>query len=58
MRATASSIATIPKTVVVSGPRVLFSFKTSVVAAGAVAAEIAPKINPKEIARIKSFVAK
>ena len=32
MSATASSRATIPKTVVVRGPRVLFSFRTSVVA--------------------------
>lgn len=47
--ATASSIATMPKTVVVSGPLVRFSRKTSVVAAGAVAEEIAPKISPSAI---------
>ena len=47
--ATASSMATIPRTVVVKGPRVLFSRRTSVVAAGAVADEIEPNINPIEI---------
>ena len=54
--ATASSIATIPRVVVVKGPRVLNSFKTSVVAAGAVAEHIAPRISPKEIAVLKSFI--
>ena len=48
IRATASSIATIPKTVVVKGPRVLYSARTSVVAAGAVAEQIAPRISPRE----------
>ena len=45
-RATASSIATIPRIVVVRGPRVLYSFRTSVVAAGAVAEQIAPRTSP------------
>ena len=51
-------MATIPRTVVVNGPLVLFSRKTSVVAAGAVAEEIEPKIKPKEIEEAKSFVTK
>ena len=41
-RATASSIATMPSTIVVSGPFARFSARTSVVAAGAVADDIAP----------------
>ena len=39
-----------------SGPRVLNSARTSVVAAGAVAEQIAPKINPRETACVMSFV--
>ena len=35
-----------------------FSFKTSVVAAGAVAEEIEPSTKPKEIAQAKFFVTK
>ncbi len=46
--AKASSIATIPKTVLVKGPRVLNSRSTSVVAAGAVADAIAPNNNPSD----------
>jgi hypothetical protein len=46
--ATPSSMATRPKIVVVKGPLVLFSQRTSVVAAGAVAEEIAPSKRPRE----------
>ena len=56
INATASSMATIPRTVVVNGPRVLFSLKTSVVAAGAVADEIEPKIKPRARDVLISFV--
>ncbi|MDD5108207.1 MAG: hypothetical protein PHC29_01670 [Candidatus Omnitrophica bacterium] len=43
-KANPSSIATIPKTMVVSGPAVLYQ-STSTVAAGAVAEDIAPNNN-------------
>ena len=56
IKATASSMATIPRTVVVRGPRVLFSRKTSVVAAGAVAEEIEPRIKPSARDVLISFV--
>ena len=39
-------MATIPRTVVVRGPRVRYSLRTSVVAAGAVAEQIAPSTRP------------
>ena len=57
IRATASSKATIPSTVVVKGPLVRFSLSTSVVAAGAVAEDMAPSTRPsaKEVAKV--FVA-
>ena len=42
----------------VRGPRVLFSRKTSVVAAGAVAEEIEPRIKPREREVLISFVNK
>ena len=58
INATASSRATIPRTVVVKGPRVLFSFNTSVVAAGAVADDIEPNTNPRESASLIFFVTK
>ncbi len=47
-------MATMPRIVVVSGPRVLYSFRTSVVAAGAVAEQMAPRTRPKETAILMS----
>ena len=52
--ASASSMATIAKTVLVKGPLVLYSLRTSVVAAGAVAEPIAPKSNPSAHETVQS----
>ena len=49
-------MATMPKIVVVSGPLVRYSLSTSVVAAGAVAVQIAPRTSPSEIENGTFFV--
>jgi hypothetical protein len=45
-RASASSSATTAVSIVVSGPRALYSHRTFTVEAGSVAAQIAPKTKP------------